>query len=119
MALLNSASELEIVLSLFKIELGIFLGMLGGWLEALLTYLMLLLGFLYGLCEPSPIGGKSDFQKIDRVALLFHTDAQLVVFEYVMQSFFDLIDEWPIGIFNVDQAIISVVSCMRFFTQSW
>ena len=37
--------------SLFSIELGIFLGMHGGWLDVLLTYLRLWLGFLYGLSK--------------------------------------------------------------------
>ena len=53
LASLNTYSELEIVFNLFWMELGMFFGMDGGWLDDLFTYLRLLLGFLYGLCVPS------------------------------------------------------------------
>ena len=41
------------VVSLFWTELGIFFRIDGGWLDVLLTYATLLLGFLFGLNEPS------------------------------------------------------------------
>ena len=50
---MNSFSQLEMLFNLFWIELGIFLVIDGGWFDPLLTYLMVLFGFLYGLWEPS------------------------------------------------------------------
>ena len=46
----NNTSELEMELSLFWIDAGMFLRMDGGWLDALLTYLVILLGFLRRSC---------------------------------------------------------------------
>ena len=41
----NTSSELEMELSLFWMDAGMFLRMDGGWLDALLTYLEIPLGF--------------------------------------------------------------------------
>ena len=53
-----------------------FLGIDGEWFDALLTYLRLLLGFLYGLWEPSVDSVTS--RKVNGVALLFYGDFKLV-----------------------------------------
>ena len=42
----NSCFELEMVVNLFCMELGMFFRIDGGWFEALFTYEILLLGFL-------------------------------------------------------------------------
>ena len=44
----NTSSELKMELNLFWMDAGMFLRMDGGWLDALLTYLVIPLGFLYG-----------------------------------------------------------------------
>ena len=49
---MNSSSVLDILTSLVFIELGMFFSIDGGWFDARLTYLVLLLGFLYGLYVP-------------------------------------------------------------------
>ena len=114
LASVNSLSQLEMVFNLFWIELGVFLVIDGGWFDPLLTYLMVLFGFLYGLWEPS----------VDRV-----TSRKLIVCPFCsilmlsffplkdpVESFFYLGNERTTGIFYADEAIIAVESCVGLCT---
>ena len=98
----NSSLELEMVFSLFAVKTGMFLRMGGGWLDALLTYLVIPFGFLYGLYHPSVPGVTS------KKTLLLYADLQMVPFKNAVEGFFVLVYQRAVSIFNTYEAIISV-----------
>ena len=67
------------VLSRLPMDRGIFLVMLGGWFEALLTYVILLLGFFVEfVCSVSV---HSDVQEVNYMSVLFQAYRYIVVFK--------------------------------------